>query len=169
MAYTTVADAAAKIRTALKGYGYTSRDISVKSESFSMGSAIRVTIKNAAVPLSLVRLVAEAHEDISRCSVTGDILSGGNRYVTISFSTEARAALAAKHLPAVEAAIATLREDPNDRSLHPVATAPGALVGLDHNGYGYDLWAANGGRVGNYYDAAALAGKIGEIEVSAGV
>jgi len=87
--YTTAAQDAAKIRTELKSrYGWTSRQISVKSDTFSMGSSIDVTIKATGIKLADVKAIAEQFDRVRRCEVTGDILGGGNRYVNVQFDWE---------------------------------------------------------------------------------
>jgi hypothetical protein len=82
---------AAQIRSTLKkAHGWSSRQVSVRSEYFSMGSSIDVIVKDPAIPLPVVKAVAEQAESIRRCEVTGEILSGGNRYVSVRYSHEAQ-------------------------------------------------------------------------------
>lgn len=84
--YISTTERAAMIRAQLKReLGASSRQVSVKSDSFSMGSAIRVLIKDASVSMADVKRIAMAHERVDRCSMTGDILSGGNRYINIDY------------------------------------------------------------------------------------
>lgn len=85
----TVASKAAEIRKALKAIGYTNKHVSVRSEQFSMGSAIRVKILRDGVSLADVERIAHQAEKVSRCEMTGEILSGGNRYVTVDVSKSA--------------------------------------------------------------------------------
>lgn len=127
--YMTTTDRAAAIRLALKAKGYSSRQVSVRAESFSMGSAIRITIKDSAVPRSLVREIAEPHESIRRCEITGDILSGGNTYLSIDYTREARLALAKDYIDAVQDAFSKV----TDLSLIPVDGTP-FMVGRGWNG-----------------------------------
>lgn len=134
-------DRATDIRAKLKTYGYTSRDVSVKSDYYSMGSSIRIKIKNPKVPSALVKLVAEAHEDISRDQF-GDILSGGNRFVFVSYTSEAEAALAAPYLAAVKAALAELALG-DDSRLIDIEGVPNARVGL-YRGHMPSLWGPDG-------------------------
>lgn len=81
-------DAAAAIRSELKTLGITSRQVSVRTDSYSLGSSIDIRIKDASVPLSVVREVAERFEEVRRCEVTGEILSGGNRFVDVAYTSE---------------------------------------------------------------------------------
>ena len=125
---------AAEIRKALKSrYGWTSRDVSVRSEYFSMGSAIRVTIKNAAVNPHIVRSLASGAERISRCAYSGEILSGANRYVSVSYAHEVSDEIAAKHIEAVEATEAALDAHESDSVLLPIGDT-GFLLGKN-SGY----------------------------------
>jgi len=102
-AYRTLAEDATTIRAELKRRGWTSRQVAVRSESFSMGSSITVTIKAAGIPLATVHEIAERAEHVRRCEVTGDILGGGNRYVTVHFDRVLLASVAARFRPALDA------------------------------------------------------------------
>ena len=125
---------AASLRAALKARGWSSRDVSVRAESFSLGSAIRVLIKNPAVPLATVRTLAEAEEHIDR-DQWGEILGGGNRYVTVSYTTAATEILARRHIRALEVAEAQL----TDTALIPIGDT-GYFLGRASTGYGVSLW-----------------------------
>lgn len=103
MPYTSPAEDAAKIRAALKARGITSRQVSVKSSSFSMGSAIDVTIKAPGISVKMVREIAETFERVSRCEITGEILSGGNRYVSVTLDWRMLDAAAERFMPWLKA------------------------------------------------------------------
>src|SRR3972149_5470657 len=78
--------AASEIRAALKAaHGWTSKQVSVRNESYSMGSSVHVVIKDAEVALREVSRIATAHENIYRDD-SGEILSGGNSYVHVSYA-----------------------------------------------------------------------------------
>ena len=128
----------AQIRAALKAQGWTSRDVSVRSQYYSMGSSIHVRINNADVPLAAVETIANAHERIDRDGF-GEILSGGNRFVHVAYSTAAHAALAARYADVVGAAATELDATPDTNRLIPIG-ATGFLIGRGYNGYGYSLW-----------------------------
>jgi len=134
----TTTEHAAAIRAAYKAKGWTSRDISVRAESFSMGSAIRVLIKNPAVPFETAKAIAEGHERIDRCAYSGDILSGCNRYISVNFSGAAAEAIKALHAPALDAAAAALAAA-GTNSLLPIGET-GFLLGHGANGWGVSLW-----------------------------
>jgi hypothetical protein len=128
-------ESAAAIRVEYKRKGWTPKDVSVRSEYFSMGEAVRITIKSAAVPLRDARAIAEKYDRMRRCEYSGEILSGGNLYVSVSVSEEARKAKAAQFVPAVERAIALL--NPDDNILQPIV--PGYHVGRNPN-TSFSLW-----------------------------
>ena len=108
-------DAAKEIRKRLKARGWTARDVSVRCSSYSMGSSITVTIKNPDISLPLVERLAAPAESISRCEMTGDILSGGNRFLHVGRSEECKAALAAPYVEPLRVALEKLQDLPTDR------------------------------------------------------
>lgn len=82
-------ESAAAIRRELKTrYGWTSRDVSVKSDVYSMGSSLRVLIKNPAVSVSKVREVANEYERVRYDEASGEILSGGNRFLDVDYARD---------------------------------------------------------------------------------
>lgn len=123
--YKTPAEAAAEIRARLKAVGINSRAVSVRSESFSMGSAIRITIRDLSISYASVKLAAEGEESIRRDEATGEILNGGNRYVSIDCDYDAVNAVADKlaALPVAERSFCGRRFYPcdvgtRDESIH---------------------------------------------------
>ena len=152
--YTTTADHAKQIRQALKkNHGWTGRQVSVRTHLYSMGSSIYVTIKDASVDPEAVKAIAEPHAHVSRCEFTGDILNGGNMYVTVSLSREVREKLSAKHLEAVQAAIDELESCGRSTAIIPVKGTDSG-VSKSGNGHGYQSW--HGEKHGMwFYDAAA--------------
>lgn len=75
---------AAEIRSQLKTLGYTSRDVSVRSDHNSLD----ITIRRNGLKVKAIRDIANGAEKIDRCDFSGEILSGGNTYVFIRFSDE---------------------------------------------------------------------------------
>jgi hypothetical protein len=140
--YTTAAQDAATIRQALKAKGITSRDVSVRAESFSMGSAIRVVIKSPRVALGLVETIANQHESIDRCPITGDILAGGNRYVSVNYDRDTVKIMADRYLAAVNDAAVELVKA-GDNSLIPVA-GTFYMIGRGRHGSGIAVWTMAG-------------------------
>ena len=61
--------------------GLNSRQVSVRSDSCS----IHVTIKVPA-PKSPIEAIAKTAESIDRCEYSGEILSGGNTYVSVTYA-----------------------------------------------------------------------------------
>ncbi len=149
------AEATKMIRTELKAQGISNRKVSVRADDYSMGSSINIEIKDASIPMSVVRAAAEKHERIDRCSITGDILSGGNRYLHISYSPEASAERGAPYLADVRAAMEAIGTEPTN-ALTSI-TGTGILVGSD-NGMGWQLW--NGSVAGMHFNTAEAAARI---------
>lgn len=102
------------IRTALKAKGWNARHVSVRC---SRGSAIYVTIRNAAVPRDEVTVIAKDHESIDRCPITHDILSGGNTFIFVEY----------------ESSLLRARADELEANL---SDEPGVSVSVE----GFDVW-----------------------------
>jgi|DEB19_MinimDraft_2_1074335.scaffolds.fasta_scaffold00279_16 hypothetical protein len=79
--YTSAAEDAITIRQAFKLAGIKA---SVRSEQYSGGSSIHVRVKKGSVQEA--KAIAQKCEKISRCKASGEILNGGNRYVSVSAS-----------------------------------------------------------------------------------
>jgi hypothetical protein len=141
--YTTPAEDAATIRSILKTrFGWTSRDVSVRAESYSMGSSINVRIKNPTIPLGVVKAIAtEVAEHIDYDTYSGEILSGGNRFVNVRYEEATRREIGAPYLDAVERAHAAVA--PGSSTLMPVDGTP-YLVGRPHHG-AITLWGREAG------------------------
>lgn len=88
MVYVPVAEASKTIRAQLKSrLGLTSKDVSVRSSSYSMGSSINVEIKTPRASLVEIDRIANGSERIDR-DANGEILSGGNRYVFVKYDDD---------------------------------------------------------------------------------
>lgn len=102
--YKSAADSARLIRQALKSQlGLTSKDVSVRCSNFANGSAVDLTIKTASASFSAVKAIAEREESIRRCEFSGEILSGGNRYVDVRIDYELEESVARLYLPMLQA------------------------------------------------------------------
>ncbi len=129
----TATESAAMIRKALKrDHGWTGRQVSVRSEYYSMGSSIHVRIKDPSVNPALVRKVAGCHQRVRRCEISGEILSGGNMFVNVSWDHDVLRTMSAQYLDAVETAERAITH----ASIVPVDGTPFG-VGLDN---GLHLW-----------------------------
>lgn len=72
-----------QIKKELKAAGFTGK-ISVTTDS-----SIRVTLKDYSMSAEAIKIfLASKYERISRCEATGEILSGGNRFVFVSYDWE---------------------------------------------------------------------------------
>ncbi len=144
-AYQTTTDRAAIIRKELKSkHGWTSRDVSVRADYYSMGSSIRVVIKNADVQKDAVKAIAEAHESIDR-DAYGDILSGGNRYVDVSYNQDACDVLRARTIDVVRKAAAELATV-SENCMVDIDGTPYLLGNGQHGrSYGFSIWGKDAG------------------------
>lgn len=156
---------AAAIRAELKRHGYNARRVSIRTDYYSLGSSIYATIRDADVDVEKVtKIVERIGKHVRRCEISGDILSGGNTYVHISYTEEVRAELSAKHENAVQAALDLLKASKavhgSCSALQPVAGFSNVLVGIASNGWAYSLWI--GGMHGREFDTAAT----GSLEIA---
>lgn len=145
MAYKSTTDHAAEIRAAYKARGWSNRKVSVRAEYFSLGSSIHVEIKHPEVDETEATRIAEEAESIRRCEITGEILSGGNRYVSVSHSPECEKAMAAPYVEAVEEALRTLAEGghkPGAGAICGIAGIEEAGVSLEPCGFAR-LWVGS--------------------------
>lgn len=92
---TGAALAAQEIRDELKAAGIKARDVSVRSDSYSMGSSIDVEILSLDVPFSVVERAANKQSSVRRDEYSGEILAGGNRYVHVTVDSDVIKAAAA--------------------------------------------------------------------------
>lgn len=90
------------IRNALKAKGWGILQVSVRNDSYSMGSTVRVRVRDAAVPLAEVIEIAERYQNVRR-DESGDILSGGNSFVDVEYDRTALAEHAAVALEQLRA------------------------------------------------------------------
>jgi hypothetical protein len=155
---------AAQIRQTLKkSHGWTSRQVSIRAEYFSMGSSIDVIVKDPAIPLPAVKAVAEDAESIRRCEISGEILGGGNRYVSVRYSHEAQQTIGARYLEAVQTAVEAVT--PDSSRLEPIGET-GFLVGRP-NAWLLTLWGPDSaGCLGQHNGPQSIAETIGNLIVA---
>ncbi|NFH40734.1 hypothetical protein [Clostridium sporogenes] len=73
------------IRAELKENGITNKQVGVTSKSALYDDVIRVNIKDLKVNYSLVNEIASKYKSISYDQYNGEILAGGNTYVSVNF------------------------------------------------------------------------------------
>jgi len=141
---TTTTEKTAAIRTQLKAHGWSSRKVSVRAERCTYSSSIEVRIKDPEVNIDIVRDVVDQYESVRRCEVTHEILSGGNTFTHVSYTREAREALAGPHVEALRAAMAKVDELSDSTLVEVDGTEGKVSVGKDGVG-GYRLWTDRAG------------------------
>jgi hypothetical protein len=135
----TTKERAAQMRREFKAAGWNARKISVRTEYFSLGSAIHVTVRDASVDVAKAKEIAEGFEHIRRDEYTGEILGGGNCYLHFGLSDKVEEELATPVMPAVERALEEVKGlDETSTALVPV-DGTGACVGRDFSGWGVTL------------------------------
>lgn len=80
-----MSNAAQSIRNDLKAAGYALRAFSIRS---ARTGSVTVEIKDASIPKSRITEIACRHEKIDRDG-SGEILSGGNTFVSVNYAREA--------------------------------------------------------------------------------
>lgn len=95
---------AERVRAAFKREGWTSRDVTVKHNRFSGGSSLDATIRSTRPTGRRVLEILREEEHVRRCEYSGDILAGGNTYVSLRYSDEAKVALGAPYVEALKIA-----------------------------------------------------------------
>lgn len=83
------ADISKQIRSELKAVGISSRQVGVQSDS----NGARIKVKDFAVDFNLVKQLAKKFESIRYCQYSGEVLSGGNTYISVSYDWEAEKAV----------------------------------------------------------------------------
>ena len=78
------ASVAASIRQALQTAGFGRLDVSVRQ---GPGSGVRVEVRRALVPLDRVQRIARAYESVRMCEASGEILCGGNTFVSVRYAS----------------------------------------------------------------------------------
>lgn len=90
----SVAETAKRIRQALK-ISFAGVRFSVRSDSYSGGSSVRVSWTDGPTQ-KRVQDVIGRYQSVHRCEITGEILNGGNRYVTCNRDSSPELAARAK-------------------------------------------------------------------------
>lgn len=111
----TTKEAAARMRKELKAAGYNSRKVSVRTDYYSMGSSIHVTVRARGVDGATVKAIANAGERIDRCEITGEILSGGNLFVHFDYCGKLLKEIEADISAEVEAGFAAMYATPGEK------------------------------------------------------
>ena len=129
--YQTTAEKSAEIRTNLKKlYGITSRQVSVTSRNGS----IEVRIHDHKVDVREVRNLADKHESVRYCEVSGEILSGGNTFLNVAYSEKACTAYAAAHAEELAAVIAGAEPEAGGGGRPALVDGLPCVVLLSNNG-----------------------------------
>lgn len=122
-----------QLQQGLVALHYTRRQVSVRRKPCGYSQSIDMTIRDAGVNFAKVDELARRCEAISRDG-GGEILEGGNTYVSIRLAGDVEAAWAATYLPELTALIGGLTADWGER------TADGNYVLFLHGRNGVKIW-----------------------------
>ena len=84
----TITEEAKELRATLKEMGFNSRQVSVKSGYCGYSTSMDVTIKARGISVPQVEELANKYKSVRHDEMTGEILSGGNTYVTVGYKRE---------------------------------------------------------------------------------
>lgn len=76
------------IRAELKKIGYSSRQVSVRSGNCSYNKSVKIVIKDDSCNVEKIKSVALKFKSIDYDERTGEILSGGNVYISVCKKTQ---------------------------------------------------------------------------------
>lgn len=133
---------AKKIRQALKAeLGLGPKHVAVRSSNYSMGSSIRVVIKAEGVDFRKVQEIAGRVEEVRRCELTGEILSGGNQFVFVEHDWDLVTTVAERLAPLFEAAmVRSSARAEGDTSWETVEAEGGAWLVRCPHGVPFGRW-----------------------------
>ena len=102
---------AKEIRTALKKEGITAKQVSVREENSHDSYSFAVTIRDGNISEAKVRDICKNFSCVYTDERTGEILDGGNTYITICRDNVRYPVDGSEYLDAVKAAIAKITAD----------------------------------------------------------
>ena len=73
------------IRKELKAEGFATKDISVRVAHALYDVSIRIEVKNPLIKLSEIKKIANKYKQVDYCEKTGEILAGGNTYISCQY------------------------------------------------------------------------------------
>jgi len=122
---------AQEIRNELKTLGYGRKQVSVRSRPVTYSSAIDVTVKALGVDIEKVEEIANKAKSVRYCEVSGEVLMGGNTYVSVQYAHE------------LDEAFAELAKDLDFESKHDVKVTDDILASWDEQ-RGWQFWKMHG-------------------------
>ena len=115
---------AQRIRKALKAeLGTNNRQVSVRADG---GLGATVTIKDLSLDWAKVHEIAHSFERIRRCEITGDILGGGNTFISVSYDWQILKAARDEYAPAIAPFVLKAQDSPG--TIYPVGQGFGVSV-----------------------------------------
>lgn len=115
-----------------KELGLKPKDISIRIDYGGYSEAIRVEIKNLLISKIDIENKLAKYRDVGRCEVTGEILQGGNTYVTVNYNSDSMKAAAKKIKSDVEKIYNIISELP-PHSIKVIGTFDGNDILMYHD------------------------------------
>ena len=100
-----------------KELGYNSRQVSIKSKPGGYSYSFIFTIRDKNVNYDKVNEFAHKYKSVSRCEYSGEILSGGNTYITVTFSDKLKDEMENKHFLKLREWVDTVDKTDEDNSI----------------------------------------------------
>lgn len=94
-----MSNAATQIRNDLKAAGYSLKSFSVRSRSTG---SVTIDIKDVSIPAAKIKDIARKHTVVRRCEASGEILCGGNTFITVGYGAGVLSAASDKLHAALE-------------------------------------------------------------------
>lgn len=109
------------VKALLRANGYNTKNIRVRIERYSGGSSVNVELHTYEYSAEAIKsLVSSQFEKIHRCEASGEILSGGNCFVFVTYKWDMDVS---QHVPFVQNAYASFDwRDDNHRTYHTAET-----------------------------------------------
>lgn len=104
-------EAAQELRAELKARGWSSRDVSVRVKPCTYSRAIDIVIKRVDISKKEVEGLAGKYESVRRCEASGEILSGGNTYVSVTYDWKLKEKMVKGIMPACIEALKQANEN----------------------------------------------------------
>jgi hypothetical protein len=102
-----------QIKKELKDMGYNSRRVGVRTKGAGYSDSIRITIKDVSIREDDIQKIADRYESVRYDEYTGEILSGGNLYITVEYDYDA---VKNAYQPYLEEAREIINADPDGYS-----------------------------------------------------
>lgn len=166
---TATLSTADQIRAALKAAGYSRKAVTVKHSKHSMGSSVYITIRDISVSKLAIAAICDKFQNVRRDG-SGEILSGGNRFVDVSYDGDMMrpvARLVAEQLAACEPNVGTMVQFQRVAVMKSAHDTMWEVCGFDDDGCGNGFRVYAGHRTPTADDLMCAARQLVERRIDA--